>query len=91
MKALDGWKTWISAVAWIGVAAWALISGQDLTPIAKGVADGTLTAGARTPVVLKMTDAPPTEAKAAPIVAVMIAEPTPTPEPASKPAPLPVR
>ena len=152
MKLLDGWRTWLSAVLWIGVAAWALISGQDLTPIARGiadamnwetptgqtlifyglvantglamwgagmklwkayqqrqagatagellgpigyvkaaVADGTLTAGARTPVVLKMTDAPPTEAKAAPIVAVMIAEPTPTPEPVSKPAPLPVR
>jgi len=152
MKALDGWKTWISAVVWIGVAFWALLSGQDLTPIAQGiaealkwetptgenvilyamvantlfaiwgvagkvmkaraqakagatagellgpigvikaaVADGTLTAAGRDPVVLNMTDKAPTEAKAAPIVAVMIAEPSPVSVVPSKPAPLPVR
>jgi hypothetical protein len=64
---------------------------QPIGVVKAAVADGTLTSGTRTPVVLKMTDAKPTEAKAAPIVAVMIAEPTPTPEPVSKPAPLPVR
>ena len=40
--------------------------------------DGTLTSQTRNPVVLHMTDAPPTEAKPAPVVASMVAEPTPT-------------
>jgi hypothetical protein len=39
MKLVDGWKTWISAVIWIGVAFWALVSGQDLGPIARGIAE----------------------------------------------------
>jgi len=39
MKIVDGWKTWISAVIWIGVAFWALVSGQDLGPIARGIAE----------------------------------------------------
>jgi len=152
MKFLDGKRTFFSAVIWIGVALWALVTGHDLTPIAQGVsealqwetptgqtiifyglianlllamwgsgmkvwkaiqqrkagatvrellqpigvvkaaiADGTLTAGTKNPVVLKMTDKAPTEAKAAPVVAVMIAEPTPVPAAPPKPAPLPVR
>jgi len=152
MKLLDGWRTWLSAVLWIGVAAWALISGQDLTPIARGIADamnwetptgqtlifyglvantglamwgagmklwkayqqrkagatvgellgpigyvraaaadGTLASITKNPVTLKMTDKPPTEEKAQPVVAIITADPTPIVAPTPKPAPLPVR
>jgi len=150
MKLLDGWRTWLSAVLWIGVAAWALISGQDLTPIARGIADamnwetptgqtlifyglvantglamwgagmklwkayqqrkagatvgellgpigyvkaaaadGTLASATKTPVVLTMTDKASTPAKVEPVVARVVAEPTPSPAP--KLSPLPVR
>ena len=150
MKMLDGWRTWISAVVWIGDAAWALISGQDLTPIARGIADamnwetptgqtlifyglvanpglamwgagmklwkayrqrqagaavsellgpigyvkaaaadGTLASATKTPVVLTMTDKASTPAKVEPVVARVVAEPTPSPAP--KLSPLPVR
>ena len=140
MKLLDGWRTWLSAVLWIGVAAWALISGQDLTPIARGIADamnwetptgqtlifyglvantglamwgagmklwkayqqrqagaavsellgpigyvkaaaadGTLASATKTPEVLTMTDKASTPAKVEPVVARVVAEPTPLP------------
>jgi len=81
------WKMWKQHKA--GATASELSS--PIGVVKAALADGTLTVSARNPVVLKMTDAAPTEAKAAPIVAVMIAEPTPLPDPAPKPAPLPVR
>ena len=39
MKMLDGWKTLISAVVWIGVMVFALVTGQDIAPIARGIAE----------------------------------------------------
>ena len=150
MKMVDGWRTWISAVVWIAVAFWALVSGQDLGPIAEGIAkalnwetptgekvilygmiantlfaiwgvagkvwkarqqsnagatagellgpigfvkaaaaDGTLASATKTPVVLTMTDKASTPAKVEPVVARVVAEPTPSPAP--KLSPLPVR
>jgi len=38
LKLLDGWKTWLSAVVWTLTLFFALIAGQDLTPIAQGIA-----------------------------------------------------
>jgi len=38
LKLLDGWKTWLSAVVWTLTLFFALIAGQDLTPIAEGIA-----------------------------------------------------
>jgi hypothetical protein len=38
LKLLDGWKTWGSAVVWTLTLLFALIVGQDLTPIAQGIA-----------------------------------------------------
>jgi len=152
MKLLDGWKTGISAAVWIFVAFWALVSGQDLGPIAEGIAkamswetptgekvilygmiantlfaiwgvagkvwkarqqsnagatagellgpigfvkaaaaDGTLASATKTPVVLTMTDKASTPAKVEPVVARVVAEPSPVAVVPPKPAPLPVR
>jgi len=53
------------------------------------VADGTLASATKTPVVLTMTDKASTPAKVEPVVARVVAEPTPSPAP--KLSPLPVR
>lgn len=139
MKILDGWRTWLSAVGWIGVLIYGTATGHDVRPIAEAIAkavgvtsptatdwmfyfvaansalalwgicgkaykgwkqwragaslsqlespqgvirlaiaDGTLTSATGVSVVLNMTDKAPTEAKAAPVVASLVAEPTPT-------------
>ena len=38
MKFLQGWRTLLSALVWIGVVTVALVTGHDLRPIAEGVA-----------------------------------------------------
>jgi len=39
MRFIDGWKTWLSAVAWIGVVAYGLVTGHDVRPIAGAIAE----------------------------------------------------